>query len=72
MRDVQQDPQPGDIVQVYPARGRELPLPMKILSVDDDGVRWQREGQDERFTTWGVWCANGREANGREIKLVQT
>ena len=57
MRDVKQHPQPGDVVQVYPAlRGSQIPAPLTITAVDSQHVHWQR-GDFTHKTPLSHWRA---------------
>lgn len=55
IRDIRQDPRPGDVIQVYPPFGATPPAPLTVLGVSDRGVCWQREGQEECVSRWSVW-----------------
>ena len=74
-RDIRQEPQPGDVVQVYPPFGRTPPLPLTILAITDRGVRWYRDGQGECLTGWRTWQGVGdRSPHGPPpvLELIDT
>ena len=57
MRDVKQNPQAGDVVQVYPGLiGNTMPPPLTITSVDSQFVHWKR-GDTTRKTPLTHWQA---------------
>lgn len=55
MRDVKQQPQHGDIVQIVPVlTDQQWPAPLKVMGNDGVWVHWTRQG-DMKRTSLHFW-----------------
>ena len=55
-RDVELDPQVGDVVQVIPRLADQLPpAPITITAVTNDAVIWKRENGQRGRTALSYW-----------------
>ena len=65
-RNPQDDPRVGDVLQVIPPFGRELPKPMTVLSVDENQVSWTR-GVTTQFTDIKIWRKRNNTGGGERL-----
>ncbi|WP_282275230.1 hypothetical protein [Stenotrophomonas sp. PS02297] len=66
-RDPQQQPMPGDVLQVIPPFGGDLPKPMTVLAVTDTSVTWTRPGLGEMTTSLKIWRTTRSSGGIRRI-----